>query len=161
MDEMSLHRRPLAVQRVLARGMEMELLQFVLAPRRRVEAAGRGVRLDRVPVVDDAERLGPPRYGWRLDLGPDSASQINRRLLAADGASRKRTVRAPIRRIGVAPMRAFGACDAPLSGPWRGISGPRRFPSTQARGRASPTRSAGLVQAPDGAGAKFDLGRHP
>jgi hypothetical protein len=40
-----------------------------------------------------------------------SARQINRRLLAADGASRKRTVRAPIRRIGVAPTRMFGACD--------------------------------------------------
>jgi hypothetical protein len=68
---------------MFARGVEMELLQFVLAPRRRGEAAGRSVCLDRVPVVDDPKRLSPPRYGWRLDLGPDSASQINRRLLAA------------------------------------------------------------------------------
>ena len=51
----------------------------------------------------DAERLGPPRHGWRLDLGPDTAGQVNRRLLAADGASTERPVRAPILRIGIAP----------------------------------------------------------
>ena len=112
MNEMGLHRRLLPFPPMFARCVEMELLQLVFATRRRGEAAGRGVRLDCVPVVDDPECLRLPRYDRRIDLSPDSASQIDWRLLAPNRARRICAVRAPIPRIGVAPVRASCPRDA-------------------------------------------------
>ena len=53
MDKVPLEREVLAVERVLARRMEVELLELELAPVDDQRAARRVVDLDRVAVVDD------------------------------------------------------------------------------------------------------------
>lgn len=110
MDEMSLHRKTLAVDEMFARVMEMELQQPIVSSRSdREHAAVAGVHLDGVAVVDDGiDVLGPcdvQRRQLRLDGLPD----VDWRLLAADGAD-------AIGGIEVAPFgRAVGAFIAPMN----------------------------------------------
>ena len=53
MDQMELHVAVLAVNRVLTRPMEVELLQFVRSAVQLEYVLALGLDLDRVPVVED------------------------------------------------------------------------------------------------------------
>src|SRR5262249_1894808 len=143
-DEMHLHGGALAVDRVLARPMEVELLEPVDVLARPQRAAIGEAELDAMAVVDD--RVGAPRP---VEVGPRPGGapgprDVDRRLLGAGRAD-----------VAVAAERA------PLVGTGRALVAPVRRFLREARGctqRAGRERGHRLQQVTTVHGVSPDFG---
>lgn len=84
MHQMQFHVVMGAVDLVLAGVMEVELQQIERLPVEHDSAAGRGVDLDRVTVIDGGQRHALVGDLDRVQLRADRAVQVDRRLLHAN-----------------------------------------------------------------------------
>src|SRR5262249_29888979 len=87
-DEMRLHREPLALHEMLTWMMEVKLFQRVFAVVHAERVAVRKAELDGVAVVDDGVGTLAPAEPERRLLGSHSAADVDGRLLAADRTRR-------------------------------------------------------------------------